>query len=221
MAPLTLLLGDALPSEDNLFAGFCKGAWKLQTGAKKAMRMEHRPVGMYGHVSYWRCSKCNFEGPANREPRAKRSGSLSSEPLTSLPPLPGKSNDKSSSSTPSFDLRIRYHASTGIRYRWSFLAKSHVNMRTLPKSTDGSEGIFMCIFCCAEKRTSTPVFGNVDLFMEHLQVHGGRPGSDGSSPAKIPDQDLLNRTKCVVGRLADQSEEFELNIPPIMLEVAA
>ena len=29
-----------LPSEENKFAGFCKGAWKLQIGMKKAMTAE-------------------------------------------------------------------------------------------------------------------------------------------------------------------------------------
>ncbi|KAI5309242.1 hypothetical protein KEM55_003703, partial [Ascosphaera atra] len=49
-----------LPSEDNNYAGFCKGAWKLQTGQRKAMRIDTRPVGMYTNVDFWRCSKCDF-----------------------------------------------------------------------------------------------------------------------------------------------------------------
>ena len=55
--------------------------------------------------------------------------------------------------------------------------------------------------------------------MEHLQVHGGRRGPDGGAPGKTPDQELLDRMGCVVGRYADRSEEFELNIPPALVEV--
>jgi hypothetical protein len=62
--------------------------------------------------------------------------------------------------------------------------------------------------------------------MEHLQVHGRESGPDQSKGegeegerTKPPDE-LLMRTKCVVGRVSDKWEDFELNIPPAMSEVA-
>lgn len=54
-----------LPSEHNLL-GFCKGAFRLQIGlATKAFVPANRPVGYASMIPYWRCSKCNFEGPVH------------------------------------------------------------------------------------------------------------------------------------------------------------
>ncbi|KAI9736337.1 MAG: hypothetical protein M1834_001223 [Cirrosporium novae-zelandiae] len=135
-----------LPSESNDFAGFCKGAWKLQIGAsKKALKLEYRPQGMYNRIPYWRCSKCSFEGPAM------------------TPPGPGKAKDKD------IAIETRIRRAQGILYRWAFLAKCHVKTKNFD-STSPDAGTFGCIFCCAEGR-GTPVYGNVKEFMQHLQQH--------------------------------------------------
>ena len=170
-----------LPSEDNGYAGFCKGAWKLQIGqTKKAMSLENRPAGLYATVPVWRCCKCSFEGAA--EQGAKKS-------LTK------------------FDSRVR--TARGVPYRWVFLAKCHIHMKTAVKGAkgpgaDANVGTFGCIFCCAEGGGEpTPVFGNLTAFFEHLQGHRRRP----------PSNELADRTKCIVGRLARPDEDFDINLP--------
>lgn len=169
-----------LPSEENKFAGFCKGAWKLQIGMKKAFGAEYRPAGMYGQIPFWRCQKCCFEGPMTGTSRATRS----------------------------FDDRIRT-AAGGIQYRWAFLAKSHVYMKSVGMSGDGSSGAFGCIFCCAETR-KTPTFGNVRKLMEHLEaVHRGR----------YPGFELRDRTNCIVDRMAGEWEDFDINLPARVVEM--
>lgn len=167
-----------LPSEENNYAGFCKGAWKQQLGLKKAFVISMRPAGLYNDVPYWRCSKCMYEGPVRGHESRK---------------------------TWKFDGQVRTDATTGIRYRWVFLAKSHVPAKRLECATDGSSGPFGCIFCCAMHHGPAPVLGNLASFMEHL-VQQHREIRSGFEA-------LLERTRCVVGRVAAISEDFDLNIP--------
>lgn len=187
-----------VPSEENNFAGFCKGAWKMQLGLKKAFSVRTRADALpFTSTFVWRCSKCSYEGPIATGDAIKKPSSFSS----------------SSSSIRSYDTTVRTHAPTGISYRWAFLAKSHVfTTKKLQSRTDtgtkmdGSTGVFGCIFCCAEQRGPAPTFGNLDTFMEHLL---------GCHRAMRPHMEvLLDRTRCVVGRVADFAEDFDVNIPP-------
>ena len=166
-----------LPSETNGFAGFCKGAWKLQLGLKKAFSISMRPAGLFDHIPFWQCSKCSYEGPVQGGEARSSWG---------------------------YDQRIHIHRSTGIRYRWLFLAKSHISSRNWPAGRcDSSVGCFGCIFCSAEQRGPAPVFYTLATFMEHLQTHSQRPIASG----------LLDRTRCIAGRVASNTEDFDLNIP--------
>ncbi|KGY15219.1 hypothetical protein PABG_11795 [Paracoccidioides brasiliensis Pb03] len=115
-----------------------------------------------------------------------------------------------------FDQRVRVHQETGIRYHWAFLAKSHIFCQKVPPITDGSTCSYGCIYCCTEQRGSVPVLGNVNSFMEHLRTHDG---SHMRGHIKAPDQELLKRTKCIMGRTARDWEEFDINIPPFVAEV--
>ena len=54
---------------------------------------------------------------------------------------------------------------------------------------------------------STPVFGNLQLFLEHLdQTHRTEAGWPGA--------EMLGRMKCVVGRVAAGDEEWDVNFVP-------
>jgi hypothetical protein len=194
-APITLIL----PTESNLH-GFCKGAVKLQlhpTVIKKAFSVSNRPVGLTGTIPYFQCSKCSFEGPA-----------VMSVNLGS----------KKNKAEKTFDSRVRV-AGNGIRYRWAFLAKSHVQCKSMPEgptAKDGSFGAFRCIFCCAEgagrgwvtmnSGATAPAFGNIGSFMEHLEMH--------MKAEATPGAEMQSRAKCIVGRVADAAEDFDINLPP-------
>ncbi|PGG97607.1 hypothetical protein GX51_07239 [Blastomyces parvus] len=197
-----------LPSEENKYAGFCKGAWKMQTGTKKAMRAAQRPAGMFSQVLFWRCKECNFEGPMNLSSENPPSTSMHTPSFSRTTPLDQPSR--------SFDQRVQMHQATGIRYRWAFLAKSHAYCKKVPPTTDGSTCSYGCIYCCSEQRGPAPIFGNVDTFMEHLRTHDGE---NIRGHQARPEQELLNRTKCLMGRLAHDLEEFDINIPPVFAEV--
>ncbi|EEP77958.1 predicted protein [Uncinocarpus reesii 1704] len=203
-----------LPGEENKFAGFCKGAWKLQNGMKKAFRLDFRPSGMYLQISTWRCTKCMFEGPMGHTPTISRnSPSAAIQGYARTTPLTG-------SSSQDFDQRVRLHGPTGIRYRWAFLAKSHVSVRVAPKSDDGTEGRFACIYCCVEQRGPAPMFADIDSFMQHLLIHAGSlSGTIDARTQRVPPQELLDWTKCILGRVATEGEGFDINIPTPVAEI--
>ncbi|KAI4108425.1 MAG: hypothetical protein L6R37_001029 [Teloschistes peruensis] len=133
---------DLLPSEENKFSGFCKGAWRLQIGdRKKAMEDRQRPGrggSTFNSHSYWKCKGCNFEGRLIQIDKKT------------------KVSDKTIIST------------DGIQFRWEFLFKCHIE--TKDNSPNPLKSTFGCIFCCAEGR-STPTFGGAQSFMDHLQEH--------------------------------------------------
>jgi len=137
--------------------------------------------------------------------------------------LPGVKKNKPDKT---FDQKIRM-SEGGIRYRWAFLAKSHVLCKTMQEGIrDGSFGTFGCIFCCTEGKArgwhtssttvtiaatstspGTPIFGNVQSFMDHLQMHRKEEG--------WPCPEMLGRAKCIVGRVAEVGEDFDINLPPL------
>lgn len=160
------------PRRDNKYAGFCKGAWKLSFGTGKLV-YNSEPYGFYGYRQRWCCPCCFF----------------SSEPG---PPTPKKEAK--------VDQTIYEHEETGIRYRWLFLAKSHIAKKEgITQDTSG----FGCIFCVAESNVPAPVSLSVDDFMNHLVSHSR------VDPVGM----LAELTKLVVGRAAQDDEDFEINIP--------
>jgi hypothetical protein len=193
--PFTLVL----PTENDLH-GFCKGAVKLQinpTVLKKAFSVANRPAGLTGTIPFFQCSKCSFEGPA----------------VMSV-----NMGSKKTKAEKTFDPRVRV-GGNGIRYRWAFLAKSHVQCKSMPEgptARDGSFGAYGCIFCCAEgagrgwgttgSGGNTPTFGNIGSFMEHLEMH--------LSPEATPSAEMQAKAKCIVGRVAEAGEDFDINLPP-------
>ncbi|MCJ1470871.1 hypothetical protein MMC07_009518 [Pseudocyphellaria aurata] len=125
MSNLSMSPKDLLPCESNKFAGFCKGAWRLQIGdKKKAMDERQRPGGMYSANRYWQCSKCKFEGRM-------------------------VVHDKK---TKSYDTRI--FTAEGVQFRWEFLFKSHVESREdTPDPLQANFGCIFC--CAEARGTPT------------------------------------------------------------------
>ena len=160
-----------LPSSENNYGGFCEGAWKLQVGERKGIKLRQGmgPVSTTYH--FWQCTskKCAFEG--------EMFGTVKS---------------------PTFDPRVR-ESKSGLRFKWMFLAKSHVAQARI------SHGQFSyrCIFCCTNNEPP-PVFGRVDMLLDHLLTHRGQ----------VLPAELLYRAGCVVDRLTADDENFDLNVPP-------
>ncbi|KAJ5652864.1 hypothetical protein N7507_010290 [Penicillium longicatenatum] len=175
--PSTLSTGQFWPPRrENGYSGFCKGAWKLSSGLG-GFKIYSEPIGYYLLMSKWRCYRCFF----------------------GMPLAPGsKRHDLR------FDQKIYLHEATGIRYRWSFLAKSHLAYtRPGVSAPTHVHGTFGCIFCCAELDVVAPTLNSLDEFMAHL-----------GEQHRSVDLALLERTRCVVGRDASAEEAFDINIPP-------
>ena len=135
---------DALPSEFNGYAGFCKGAWRQQIGdRKKAIEERVRPGGMYNSAKYLQCKQCKFEGRLVAANKKAHHG---------------------------FDMRV-FKLVEGIQFRWEFLFKSHVPSKEA--MLDPTKAKFGCMFCCAEGRP-TPTFQGITAFMGHLVEHRDR-----------------------------------------------
>ena len=116
---------DLLPGEANKYAGFCKGAWRLQIGdKKKAMVERQRQGGLYSAANYWQCSKCKFEGRLVILDRRRKG----------------------------YDTRVMM--SEGVQFRWEFLFKSHFESKdTLPDPLRATFGCIFC--CAEGRGTPT------------------------------------------------------------------
>lgn len=161
-----------LPSADNNYGGFCEGAWRMQIGDPKGGMKRRQDVGPGASTYYfWKCvsRQCAFNGEMFGTKKCS-----------------------------SFDPKVRVSKS-GIRFRWSFLAKSHITQSKVVNNQYN----YGCIFCCTGK-DPTPVFGGIDTLLEHLLSHKGQG---------IPAQ-ALHRAGCVVDRLCTDNEEFDINVPP-------
>ena len=174
------------PCKDNNYWGFCKGAWATREDPTKGMVLTSRPEGMFSTSQVWQCRHCLFEGPACAVPH------------------PSKKNKRDVT----FDNRVHVSAA-GIRYRWSFLAKSHVKKTGYsPAGRNGSGEDQVCNYgcvVCSVEGSVTGVYGSVEMLMEHLAQEHVYTGSMSGMTA--------GRSKVVVGRTAGSEEEWDVNIP--------
>lgn len=133
-------------------------------------------------IQKWRCKNCHFQGET-----FQRS-------------IPGKKK-KDTIVDPNI-----HTSSVGIRYRWIFLAKSHVKKKSMdistPNATEKEDVNYGCLICSAEGH-STGVYGNVETLMNHIFMEH----------AKTMSENMLLKTKCIVGREARADEEWDINFP--------
>ena len=118
-----------------------------------------------------------------------------------------------------------YTSKSGVRYKWIFLAKSHVKKKNAEfasrtssimkgggreRSGSGGNGeqsapmggekaSFGCLVCSVQGRVSG-VYGDVESLMGHVRAHAGM------------DRELVVRAGGIVGREAGQDEEWDFNI---------
>ena len=165
------------PRKDNNYWGFCKGSWDVREDSKKGLVLRTMPSGMYNTKEVWECKHCNFRGS------------------TYVITHPSK---KGSKKEMIIDPNI-HTSKSGIRYRWVFLAKSHVKKKT-PDSTN-EECNYGCVICSVEKK-ATSVFGNVETLMFHLLEH-----------VSEMTQHTMQQARVIVGRTAGLEEDWDINIP--------
>ncbi|KAH0845044.1 hypothetical protein FOPE_09281 [Fonsecaea pedrosoi] len=231
LAPLINSMPIILPSDKNLL-GFCKGAFRLQAGMeRKAFTIANRPHGLSGMTAYWRCEKCSFEGPVYHtvntsndkkkkgkpervfDPRIRVSDgggiryrwtflarchvSLKGMPLVDTP----SGRDGSFGS-----FGCIFCCAEGMYRGW--LDLSGAGMSGANGSTKSGKGNNPAAKTRDVAKATTPIFGNVQSFMQHLEgVHRHQGG--------WPNAEMVGRFHVVVGRtaLADETD-WELNFVP-------
>nr|POE93290.1 hypothetical protein CFP56_19302 [Quercus suber] len=138
----------ATPTPDNNYLGFCKSAWRLQNGDRKAMQKskEFNDGWSQSSVYYLKCAaKCAFAGHMDLE-------------------------------------KI-----------WGKL------------KVTGNVYAYQCVFCVFQGHKS-PVLHGTDLYLEHIhKEHCGQ----------LLGEVVLHMTKCVTGRIADDDEDFDINLGPL------
>lgn len=97
--------------------------------------------------------------------------------------------------------KLWHSESKGVSFRWRFLAKSHVS-----QSRAANESyVYLCMFC-ALLGEKPRCWSGVDTLLAHVATHRTQtlPG------------EVLHRARCVVGRVADEGEDFDVNIKPVV-----
>lgn len=176
------------PCKDNEYWGFCKGAWGVREEIKKGLGVQTRPDGLYNTHSIWQCKHCNFQGETFTGPHPVKKGKT--ETIV--------------------DPNI-YTSAVGIRYKWIFLAKSHVKKKTMEmgrnnrvKNNEKDDCNYGCVICSVEGNV-TGIYGNVETLMNHIFLEHARGAT--ANPK------TLSKSKCIIGRTATSTEDWDINIP--------
>ncbi|KAF2665818.1 hypothetical protein BT63DRAFT_459395 [Microthyrium microscopicum] len=161
------------PEKSNNYWGFCKGSWTTREEPTKGFSIARIPQGMYGTSVTWQCKQCSFSGVC----------------VGSKKPY-------------AFDPRVQVDPETHVRYKWMFLAKSHVKKWGGKWSNDS----YGCVFCVDLGR-KTGTFGDVKSLMAHI-----------SGEHTHVKEDVARKNKLIVGPVGE-GQDWDINIPVEIQEV--
>ncbi|KAH9825880.1 SH3 domain-containing protein [Teratosphaeria destructans] len=167
------------PTPDNNYLGFCKSAWRLQHGdrAKALTKCKEFNDG-------WSQSNVYFLGCSSN--KCAFAGHIALDKIWD---------------------KVWTYETKGLKFRWPFLAKSHVSQAKVKDH----QYAFQCMFCVFMSQ-KTPVFHGTDTFMDHIaDVHRGQDIGEV----------VLYKTKCIKDRVAPDTEEFDINLMPLSNEELA
>jgi hypothetical protein len=172
------LMQTGRPCKANNYWGFCKGSYAIREEPKKGLNLRTQPLGMYATREIWECTACTFRGS------------------TFLAPHPTKKNKEITIVDPR-----TYTSESGVKYKWIFLAKSHVKKKAADSHAEESN--YGCMFCSLMDEVSS-VYGGVETLMNHIKtVHGVKGMSEG----------VKKKAKAVMGRMPGKGEEWDVCVP--------
>jgi len=154
------------------FSGYCKNAYKLRYGSIKSA-LSRTPVGLYGDAMRYICAstKCRFAGNAIKG----NNGWQINDRIQQTP--------------------------EGLRYRWLFLAKSHMQQQVERQPSFG------CLICTGLGNDTGP-FEGFELLLVHVAEHkGGFLG-------KTKLEGLLVFSTQGVRRASE--EDFDIDLPKVI-----
>jgi len=168
------------PNKENDYWGFCKGAWAMRENPQKGIQVRSQPFGYYNNRQMFICKSCAFTGEVFKAPHPTKKGKTVNAIDNSI-----------------------CESRSGIRYRWIFLAKSHVKKKIADsKAHSWSEDSYGCVICCMEGDVSG-VYSGVDTLLDHV--------------ARVHVADMSERTRqkvnCILGRVAGENEDWDINVP--------
>lgn len=162
------------PSAENNYLGFCKGAWKLQNGDRK---------GLNKCKDYMYSAQSNVYYLACSASKCAYAGHYNPQLI--------------------YD-KVWVDNAKGLKFRWPFLAKSHVQQKTVKQE----QYSYQCLFC-VYLGNSTPVMHGMELYLDHIsKEHRGHAISEV----------VLYKCGAVNDREAEDSEEFDINLFPLSVE---
>jgi hypothetical protein len=174
---------DGRPCKTNNYWGICKGAWVIREDALKGLVLRTKPTGMYNVREILECMSCTFHGPTYSVPHSL------------------KKNRRISVVDPKV-----YTAMCGIRYRWIFLAKSHVKKKAHDAQNETHYG---CILCLSEVYV-IETYDGIEMLMNHIaQVH-----------IQDMSHELAKKMRCIQGRIAGNEEDWDINVPLELTQLA-
>ena len=169
------------PDRKNNYLGFCKCAWRLQCGDEKAFikskDWSQRSAASDTYSLACDRFRCEFKSPF-----------------------------KSSGNPNVIWNKLIVDEEHGIKYRWSFLAKSHVTQ----KNVVNEDFSFQCQFCVF-MGMQVPVM-NLAMLLEHIATDHRR-----HSMSDV----ILHQTSCVNDRICRDGEKFDINLYPAIRGVEA
>ena len=134
-------------------------------------------------------------------PTKLRHDSLSATSTASTDSTPSNPSTRSSTDRPTQAIRPLWPPSETNNYLGFCKRDSALHF-----NSNAPRGIFCCVFCCAMAQGSTQVYGNLDIFMAHLAKYHWAVEREALA--------VLPSMRCVVGRVAPDSEYFDVNILP-------
>ncbi|SMQ55082.1 unnamed protein product [Zymoseptoria tritici ST99CH_1A5] len=168
------------PSPDNDYLGYCKGAWKLQNGDRKAL------------------AKGREVEPWSRHPS---SAAASMQYLSCVTKGCAFRSNIAHADTDVIWNKVFTFAARGLKLRWPFLAKSHVQQKVVVKA----QYSFKCLFCVFMGGKSG-VYHGMEYYLDHIvDEHRGRALGDV----------VLYKTSCINDRVAENEEAFDINLFPL------
>ncbi|KAK4898192.1 hypothetical protein LTR27_004199 [Elasticomyces elasticus] len=165
------------PTPENQYLGFCKSAWKLQNGDRKGMH---------------RCKELGDGYSRNgwAQPDVFYLACASSKCA-----FAGKHMNLDKIWTKVFVVEAK-----GLKFRWSFLAKSHVSQQRVKDQ----QYTYQCLFCVFLGEKS-PVYFGTDLYLDHVSSHRGQALSEV----------VLYKAMGIMDRIAADDEDFDINLFPL------
>ncbi|KAK5108634.1 hypothetical protein LTR62_008125 [Meristemomyces frigidus] len=164
------------PNPDNAYLGFCKSAYKLQNGDRKTAltRVKEFNDGWSQATVYYLCCSSS---------KCAFAGHINLDVIWT---------------------KVWTVEARGLKFRWPFLAKSHVPQQKVK----GQQYGYQCLFCAFQGEKTAVYFGT-DTYLEHVSGHRGQGMSEV----------VLYMTKAVTDRILEvdehESTEFDINLFPL------